>query len=273
MANRIGAFLIDMDGVLYEGTQAVPGARDAIEWLDEASLPHLFLTNTTSRPRAALIDKLGRMGIHAEAEQILTPPVAASHWLSTAVEGPVALFVPPATLAEFGDLEVADLDAADSVAAVVIGDYAEGWSFARLNRAFRWLMEDPERPLVALGMTRYWRADDGLRLDTGPFVTALEYATGREAVVLGKPARPFFEAALTQLGVSTMEACMIGDDICGDVGGAQAAGIRGVLVKTGKFRPEELKQDIKPAAVLDSIADLPAWWHEQFPSDHPLAVD
>jgi ribonucleotide monophosphatase NagD (HAD superfamily) len=111
-------------------------------------------------------------------------------------------------------------------------------------------------------MTRYWRAADGLRLDTAPFVVALQHATGIAPVVLGKPARPFFAAALARLGAEASETLMIGDDIRGDIGGAQGAGIRGLLVRTGKFRPRDLRGEIQPDGVIDSIADLPAWWAE-----------
>ena len=263
MSDAIRALLIDMDGVLYQGEQAIPGARDSLEWLASNRIPHLFVTNTTSRPRSALQEKLARLGIDMDAGQILTPPVAASHWLATRAKGPVALFVPPATRPEFGDIDIADMDSTGPVAAVVIGDYGEHWTFEALNRAFRWLMQQPAPALVALGMTRYWRAEDGLRLDTAPFVAALEHATGQTAVVLGKPAAPFFEAALDMLGVTAAQTTMIGDDIRGDVGGAQASGIRGLLVRTGKFRPEDLTGDIQPTAVLDSIFDLPAWWQGQ----------
>lgn len=263
MAGPARALLIDMDGVLYQGEQAIPGARETLDWLASNSIPHLFVTNTTSRPRAALKEKLARMGIGIETGQILTPPVAASRWLKAHASGPAALFVPPATRAEFGDIEIADMDSPGPVAAVVIGDYGEHWTFEALNRAFRWLMQEPAPALVALGMTRYWRATDGLRLDTAPFVAALEHATGRVPVVLGKPAAPFFETALDMLGVTAAETAMIGDDIRSDIGGAQAWGIRGLLVRTGKFRARDMTGDIQPAAVLDSIADLPAWWQEQ----------
>lgn len=263
MADPVRAFLIDMDGVLFQGEQAIPGAREALDWLAATSLPYLFVTNTTSRPRCALTEKLGRLGMRANAAQILTPPVAARRWLAEHVDGPVALFVPRATRAEFESFDVVDPDSSDPVAALVIGDYGENWTFEALNRAFRWLMQDPRPALVALGMTRYWRAADGLRLDTAPFVVALEHASGQQAVVLGKPARPFFEAARRQLGATAKETCMIGDDIHGDIGGAQAAGIRGLLVRTGKFRPEDLTGDIQPAGVLDSFAGLPAWWQSQ----------
>jgi len=118
----------------------------------------------------------------------------------------------------------------------------------------------PTAALLALGMTRYWRAVDGLRLDVGTYVAGLEYATGRSAVVVGKPATAFFSSALELLGCIAEEAVMVGDDIVGDVGGAQSAGLGGVLVRTGKFRPADLdRDDIKPDAVFASFADVPAW--------------
>ena len=203
------------------------------------------------------------MGMDVDTGRILTPPVAASRWLAANVSGPVALFVPPATASEFAQLEIADMETNGQVAAVVIGDYGERWTFDALNRAFRWLMQEPAPALVALGMTRYWRAEDGLRLDTAPFVVALEHATGQQAVVLGKPATPFFEAALGLLGVPAAETVMIGDDIQGDIAAAQASGMRAALVRTGKFSETDLQQEIIPDVLFDSIANLRAWWEQQ----------
>ncbi len=255
------ALLIDLDGVLYATDRPLPGAAATIQWLREQGVPHVFLTNTTSRPRAAIATKLAGMKIDVKEADILTPPVAAAAWLSANAPGPAALFIAPATVEEFAALELATPDDTE-VAAVVVGDYGERWTFAELNRAFRLLMAEPRPALIALGMTRYWQADDGLRLDTGPFVAALAHASGVEPVVLGKPAQPFFEAALARLGVSPGEALMIGDDIQGDIGGAQAAGIRGALVCTGKFRDGDLAGDVRPDCVLDSFAELPARWAE-----------
>lgn len=255
------ALLIDLDGVLYEGETAVDGAQDAVSALRDRGIPQLFLTNTTSRPRSAIVEKLAGMGLDVAPDSLLTPPVAAARWLWRHASGAVALFVDPATAGDFGDLPVAEKDDAD-VGAVVIGDYGERWTFAELNRAFRYLMSKPQPALVALGMTRYWKAEDGLRLDTAPFVVALAHASGAEPVVLGKPATAFFETALEMLDVEADDAIMIGDDIMGDVGGAQDAGIRAVLVRTGKFDKGDLDGDIEPDAVLDSIAELPERWDE-----------
>jgi HAD superfamily hydrolase (TIGR01458 family) len=122
-------------------------------------------------------------------------------------------------------------------------------------------MNDADTKLIALGMTRYWRAEDGLRLDAAPFVKALEHASGREAIVLGKPSKEFYAGALEKIGCKAGETIMIGDDIRGDIEGSQNAGIRGLLVKTGKFRQTDLEIGIKPYDVIDSVVDLPAWWN------------
>ncbi len=257
------AVLIDLDGVLYQGDEAVPGAAGVVSWLAARSIPHLFLTNTTSRSRRDLVGRLAGFGVQTCEQRILTPPVAAAAWLAANAPGPAGLFVPPATRADFATLSVLPADSEHGAGSVVIGDLGEAWDFATLNRAFRLLMSKPRPVLVALGMTRYWRAADGLRLDVAPFVRALEHAASCEAVVLGKPSRAFFDAALETLGFPAAETVMIGDDIVGDVQGAQNAGLRGVLVRTGKFRNEDLTASIRPDAVLGSIAGLQRWWREQ----------
>lgn len=254
------SLLLDLDGVLYEGDRPIEGAARTLAWLCEHDIPHLFVTNTTSRPRSALADKLDTMSITVDVEALLTPAVAAAAWLQHHVDRPVALFVPEATRDEFTSLPLLDPAAESGAGAVVVGDLGAEWDFATLNRAFRLLMAEPRPSLVALGMTRYWQAGDGLRLDAGAFVSALAYASGTEPVVLGKPAPDFFNAGLQQLGTPPEETVMVGDDIVGDVGGALEAGLHGVLVRTGKFRPADLDRDIEPTAVLDSIADLPRWW-------------
>jgi phospholysine phosphohistidine inorganic pyrophosphate phosphatase len=254
------AILFDLDGVLYQGDRAIPGAAGALEWAREQRIPHLFLTNTTSRPRSAIAEKLAGMDFRVAEDEILTPPVAALAWLRERDVTDLALFVPEATRAEFSGIALLPERREAGAGAVILGDLGEGWDFATLNRAFRLLMAEPHPHLIALGMTRYWRAPDGLRLDCAPFVMALRHATGIEPVVLGKPAAPFFEAALQAVGSAAGETLMIGDDIRGDVGGAQQTGVQGLLVRTGKFRPDDLKSDIRPDAVLDSVADLPQWW-------------
>jgi HAD superfamily hydrolase (TIGR01458 family) len=251
--------LLDLDGVVYVGDSAVPGAADVVDWLTRDDIPFRFLTNTSSRPRASIAKKLSGMGIDASDDEILTPAVAARSWLQVHAPGRPALFVPEATASELAELDPLPDDVEDGAGAVVVGDLGEAWDFATFNRAFRLLMAEPRPTLVALGMTRYWKADDGLRLDAGAFVRALEYAAGTTAVVMGKPDQTFYQAALDGLGLAADEVVMVGDDIRSDVEGAQRAGLLGVLVRTGKFAPTDLDGDVTPDAVLDSIADLPDW--------------
>jgi HAD superfamily hydrolase (TIGR01458 family) len=254
------AILFDIDGVIYEGERAVPGASEVIGWVRREDIPHLFLTNTSSRPRSAVAAKLAGMGIEIPSEAILTPPAAAADWLRRERPGPAALFVRRATRSDFEGVELLDDEAESGAGAVVVGDMGERWDYPTLNRAFRLLMNEPRPRLLALGMTRYWKAGDGLRLDTAPFVKALEHAAGVQALVLGKPAEGFFRAALDKLGARPGETLMIGDDIRGDIGGARGAGLQSMLVRTGKFRPADLEGDVQPDAVVGSVADLPEWW-------------
>jgi len=254
------ALLFDMDGVLYNSEEPIAGARETLAWVLSTKIPHLFVTNTTSRGRDALAAKLARFGIPASPSEIMTPCEAAADWLRSEEAASVALFLRPAARPAFEGLDLLPEDAESGADYVVIGDLASAWDFATLNRAFRLLHANPEATLIALGMTRYWKAADGISLDVAPFVAALEHATGRKALVLGKPAAEFFQAAADRLSVPSREVLMVGDDIETDVAGAQLAGMPAALVRTGKFRELDLAGPVKPDVVLDSVAELPAWW-------------
>lgn len=260
------ALLIDLDGVIYQSDCIIAGAVEVLDWIKQQQIPYLFVTNTTSCSRGALLDKFASLGFTAQLDEIVTPIVAATQWLGSNRLSRAALFVTPDAIGDFNEIEAVPLDHEAVVDAVIIGDLGEAWDYQLLNRAFRFLMQDPRPELIALGMTRYWRGADGLRLDVAPFVKALEHAACCEARVVGKPAPAFFESALALLQSRADHALMIGDDITGDIDAAQCCGIRGIQVKTGKFRDADLDGDIKPFAVLDSIADLPDWWLQTFTS-------
>jgi len=262
MPGKLGVrgVLVDLDGVLYDADRLIAGAVDTVRWLQVNSIPHLFVTNTTSKSPAALTEKLVSFGITVREAKILTPAVAAAEWLRNNAKGEIALFIRPPTPMNFSGLPCLPEDAERGAAYVVVGDLGDLWDYRTLNRAFRLLYHNPEAKLMALGMTRYWLAPSGASLDVAPFVAALEHATGRKAQVFGKPAAAFFRMAIKRLGLPTGQVLMIGDDIQSDVGGAQRAGLKGALVKTGKFRPADLTSKIRPHAVFDSVADLPRWW-------------
>ena len=242
--------LLDLDGTLYVGESPLPGAVEAIDAIVERGIPRRYLTNTTRLPRRGIAELLGRMGFAIDEEEIFTAPLAAKGWLESRGIRRVALYVPEAAREDFAGLETVT----EAPEAIVVGDLGEEWNFGRLNQAFRHLLDGAV--LVALQKNRYWRREDGLALDAGPFVRALEYATDREAVVVGKPSTDFFRLAASSLGMPAEEVTVIGDDVEADVAGAQAAGMRGVLVRTGKYRPEVLaRSGVRPDRVADSLGE------------------
>lgn len=238
------AVLIDLAGVLHTGDEALPGAVLALARLRASGLALRFLTNTTRTPSNVLFAKLQRMGFTLAAGEIQTAALAARTLVRRRRLKPLWL-VHPDIAAEMGDSAV-DPDV------VVLGDMGEHFTYPLLNRAFRLLMDG--LPLMAMARNRYFMEADGLSLDMGAFVAGLEYSAGVSAEVTGKPAAPFFEAALAELGVAAADAVLIGDDLADDIGGAQAAGIPGILVRTGKFRPgDDAHPEIRPAAVVDNF--------------------
>jgi HAD superfamily hydrolase (TIGR01458 family) len=142
--------------------------------------------------------------------------------------------------------------ASDGKDAVVVGDAGDGFTYAALNRAFRHLMLGA--PLLALAANKYFREPDGLSLDAGPFVAALEYASGTRALLFGKPAPEFFRAAVDGFGCPPAEVAMIGDDVEADVNGAIAAGLAGILVRTGKYRLEDEQRADSRTMVVDDVS-------------------
>ncbi len=243
------AFLFDLDGVFYNDTQPILGGAEVIAQLRAQGVPFRFITNTTSKGRAALARKLQSFGVSAEPREVFCPAVAAALFLREKNASGV-FFTTDDTRGELAGVRE-DFARPDYL---VLGDLGDDWTFARLNQALRYLLDGAG--LIALGMTRYWHADDGPRLDVGPIASALSYATGISPIVLGKPAADFFRLAVRDLGGEPAQCAMVGDDIVTDIGGAQAVGLRSILVRTGKFQPKDLEGKIRPDVIWDSIADL-----------------
>jgi HAD superfamily hydrolase (TIGR01458 family) len=252
--SEIAALLIDLDGVLYVEDQPIAGARETVSRLRQAGLGLRFVTNTTSRSHAQTLEKLDRLGFDVAPAELITPTALAVRCCEQRGYRRVMLVMNEQVKPDFAGLIEDDGSRAD---AVIVGDLGDQFGYPVLNQAFRAVIDGAE--LIALQKNRYWLTAEGLSLDVGPFVAALEYATRRDAIVVGKPARGFFELALDDVGVQATAAAMIGDDIETDVGGALAAGLAGVLVRTGKYRAQAVRDSaITPTATIASIADLPA---------------
>ena len=246
------AFLIDIDGVLHVGPQPVDGAFEAIDTLRDADIGFRLVTNTTSMSRRLVIERLNGMGFDLSEDDVLTPAAPALALCRDRGWDDVAVHVTDAMAEDFSALG----QSSDEPDAVIVGDLGSGFTYDRMNTMFRQLESGAQ--LIALQRNRFWQDEGGLVLDAGVFVVALEYATGGDSIVTGKPSPEFFAAALDQLGVKAEDAAMIGDDLEADVGGAMDAGLAGLLVRTGKFRQEKLTaSDIEPTLVIDSIGELP----------------
>jgi phospholysine phosphohistidine inorganic pyrophosphate phosphatase len=253
-------YLIDLDGTLYAGGAAIPGAIDALQRLRRQRLPIRLVTNTTSRSRAMLVERLGGYGFEVEPEEVFTATLAGSLLVQKAGYGCVAAFVPEPALEDLSGLNLVGGTSNRAVQtrpqAVIIGDLGRVWSYDLLQEAFEYMMDGAD--LIALSRDRYWLNQGRLALDAGPFVAALEFATGKSATVAGKPSADFFAAAVESLpGLPAASVVMVGDDLWSDVAGAQQAGLQGWLVRTGKYRPAVLAESgIRPDQIVDSVADL-----------------
>ncbi len=246
--------LLDLEGVLHQGAAPLPGAAAALQELQESGLAIRYLTNTTTRPRRIIAERLQAMGFQVRPDEVFSPPAAAARLLAGLGAKRIHLAAAPELSEDLADFEIVE----DDPDAVVLGDLYKDFTWDRLNGLFQRVAAGA--PLVALHKNRVSRREEGISLDLGPFVAALEYAAEVEAHVVGKPSKAFFDLALASLGLEPAEVLMVGDDIEADIGGALNAGLAAVQVKTGKYRPQDdAHPTIEPTARIGSIADLAAW--------------
>ncbi|HWQ01068.1 MAG TPA: TIGR01458 family HAD-type hydrolase [Gaiellaceae bacterium] len=253
----MAAILLDVEGVLHVSGEAIPGAPEAVAELRRAGHRLRFVTNNTTRARATLADELRRGGFELDDSELQTTASAAAH----ALAGRRVLALVMAALVP--DLDGIEL-VGDGAEAVLLGGADETdetgrvFSYMNLARAFGELELGAE--LYCLHKNTWWQTLRGPMLDTGAFVAGLEYASGVEATVLGKPSPAYFEAALEALDGEPELTWMVGDDLESDIAGAQRFGLKTVLVRTGKFRPDQLERStVVPDAVVSSIGFLPDW--------------
>ena len=244
--------LLDLSGTLYSGADRIDGTRRCLAELDKRQIPYRFLTNTTTRSRAGIAEKLASLGVETEEAWILTPIAAARERFRADGFESAALFVAGEAREDLVGIPE-DPHRAD---VLILGDLGRDFSYDTLNRAFRLLAGGAA--FYALAQNRCFERDGALFLDMGPFVEALAYASQKRPVCLGKPSKAFFEGAVAELGVPADSVAVVGDDLESDVLGAMRHGMIGVLVQTGKYNREQLELSAeKPDAVIESIAALP----------------
>jgi HAD superfamily hydrolase (TIGR01458 family) len=253
----MAAILLDVDGVLHVSGAPIAGAAAAVRQLRDAGHRLRFVTNSTTRSRAQIVAQLRSMGLELEDDELQTVGVVATQAL--AGKRVLALTM-PGMLDDLEGLQLVGMN----VDAVLLGGANEGeetgriFSYLNLNRAFHELEAGAE--LYCLHKNKWWQTGDGARLDAGAFVAGLEFAAETEATILGKPSAAYFKAALEALEAEAELTWMVGDDLEGDVVGAHRHGMKTILVRTGKFRPDDVERSrVQPDGIVSSIAQLPDW--------------
>lgn len=247
---QIKGLLIDIDGVLILDDQPIDGAVERFNELRESYQVRL-LTNTTTKTAEEIWQVLDRSGFNMHQEEIITAPVAAAKKIKELNYRRVFALTNENIKKEFSDFQFTD----ESPEVIVIGDIGERWDFELINKAFQLIMGGAE--IIALHKSKYWKTGGSLKPDIGLFVSGLEFATDKEAIVVGKPNPAFFQSALNDMNLNTEEVLMFGDDIDNDIGGAQRMGISGIQVKTGKYTAEKMRSsDIEPHQIIERFADF-----------------
>jgi len=244
----VKAVLFDLDGVLYVGDEIIEGASEAVSFTRERGLRLAGITTTQSK--RMIDEKLAGFDIPIVKEEIYTPAALAVNIIA---DKSATLYVRDALLEDFHAVQIRD----QHPDYIVMGDLGgDGYTPDLLHTIFNHVMQGSQ--VLALHKNRFWQKQDGLHLDIGPFVAAVEYASGKNAMILGKPSADFFFGVCAALNVSPIETLMIGDDIESDIGGARDAGLQTALVKTGKHRADFVNlSGIQPDHLLTSIDDLP----------------
>jgi HAD superfamily hydrolase (TIGR01458 family) len=258
----MAAILLDVDGVLHVSGEPIRGAADAVARLRDNGHRLRFVTNSTTRSREALVEDLRRQGVGLEEDELQTTAAVAVREL--AGKRVYALTMPALADDLAGKMQLV----AFNVDAVLIGGLGEDpeenarvFSYPNIARAFAEVEAGAD--FYALHRNRWWQTKHGPMLDSGAFVAGIEYAAQVEATVLGKPTPAYFDAALAALDADAGMTWMVGDDLESDIVGAQACGLRTVLVRTGKFRPEQVERSaVHPEGIVSSIAQLPEWIEE-----------
>ncbi|KAM9832012.1 phospholysine phosphohistidine inorganic pyrophosphate phosphatase [Neosynchiropus ocellatus] len=248
-ARSLKGVVLDLCGVLYESGEgdgvAIPGSVEAVKRLKASNLKLRFCTNETQATREKFVAKLQRLGFDISVPEVFSPAPAAVALLRERSLRP-HLLVHEGLIPEFDSVDKNDPNC------VVIGDAAEYFTYQNLNDAFRVLISMEKPVLFSLGQGRYYKETDGLKLDVGVYMKALEYACDLEAEVVGKPSLAFFQSVLKDMALQPHEVLMIGDDLVNDVGGAQRCGMKGVQVRTGKYRPSDERH---PTVTADGTVD------------------
>jgi NagD protein len=246
-------FLIDMDGVIYRGSELIRGAERFVERLRRDDIPFLFLTNNSQRTRRDVATKLRRMGIQADESHVFTCAMATARFLAAQKPGGTAYVIGEGGL--LNALHSNGYSIVDHDPDYVVVGEGRAFNFEMIEIAVR--MIERGAKLVATNLDPNCPTQQGMRPGCGAIVAMLETATGRKAFSVGKPSPVMMRAARKELGLAADDTTMIGDTMETDILGGVQLGYRTILVLSGSTRPDDLgAYAYRPDLVVDSLADL-----------------
>ena len=256
-----GAFLLDLDGVIYRGDQRLPGAREFVDWVDSSGRQAMYLSNNSLQTPEEVGAKLARLGMPRPEGRVLTAGWAAAQTIAARwPEGRVYVLGMPSVerMVERAGLRVVWREEADSpIPDVVLAALDRTLTYERLRRALRAVLGGAT--LIAVNRDPRLPVEDGFEPGTGAIATALEYASGVRAEIIGKPAPGIVYEAMRQMGVLPETTLMIGDGLDLDVVAGHAAGVETALVLTGltsRDQAEKATGERRPDLIFASMLAL-----------------
>ncbi|CAN5237471.1 HAD-IIA family hydrolase [soil metagenome] len=246
-------YLIDMDGVLYRGSQLIQGADEFIHQLRNRDIPFRFLTNNSQRTRRDVVARLTRMGIAAEEEHVFTCAMATARFLASQKPNGTAFVIGEGGL--LNALHANGYAVVDHEPDYVVVGEGRTFNLELVEAAVRMISNGAR--LIATNLDPSCPTDRGVRPGCGAFVALLETATGQKAFSVGKPSPIMMRAARKELGLTTDQTTMIGDTMETDILGGIQLGFRTVLVLSGGTKREDLvSYAYQPDLVVSSLAEL-----------------
>jgi 4-nitrophenyl phosphatase len=264
MTNLAG-LIIDMDGVLWHGSNPLPGLEAFFELLREKSLPFVLATNNASLTQQQYIEKLATMGVKVSANEVLTSSMAtatflqenlADHQRRVFVIGEDGLKQPLVdkgfVLTDLYEVNQPDKGINDVGADIVVSGLDRGLTWDKLATAT--LNIRAGALFYATNADTTLPTELGEVIGNGGTIAALEAATGKSPVCIGKPEPILYQQALKILGTDAANTIAIGDRLNTDILGAVNAGMRSIMVLTGVSSIEDIESvDYAPTWVLDDL--------------------
>jgi 4-nitrophenyl phosphatase len=251
--------VLDVDGTVLRGDEAIPGAIDGIRCFRSADIDRLYVTNNPTRPPDSYVARIRDAGVEPTAPAVITSGVVTAEWLERTYPGQAVAVIGEEGLTT--QLESVDVEVVSSpkAADVVVVSMDRGFTYDRLCEAF-WAVSDPEVGFVGTDPDMVVPAPERDIPGSGAIINAVATVANREPdVILGKPSEPTRAVVRDRLGVPTESCLLVGDRLDTDILMGERAGMTTVLVRTGVTDDEDLAvSDIQPDYVLDSLADIDA---------------